>query len=36
MTLGGIALWLFAAYAPVRDPIMRTLKHFLNYIAAQF
>jgi len=36
ISAGGIALWIFVAYAPVRDPIIRTVKHFLNYIAAQF
>lgn len=36
MAAGGIALWIFVTYAPVRDPIVRSVKQFLNYIAAQF
>jgi len=33
---GGIALWVFVAYPPVRDPIVVEIRHFLNYVAAQF
>jgi len=36
MSAGGIALWVFVTYAPVRDPIVRTVRHFLSYIASQF
>jgi hypothetical protein len=36
ISAGGIALWIFVAYAPVRDPIIRTVRHILNYIADQF
>lgn len=36
MTAGGIALWILATYAPVRDPIIRTVRHILSFIADQF
>ncbi len=36
ISAGGIALWIFVTYAPVRDPIVRSVKHILDYIAAQF
>lgn len=36
MSAGGIALWVFVTYAPVRDPVVRAVRHLLNYIASQF
>jgi hypothetical protein len=36
ISAGGIALWIFVTYPPIRDPIVLSVRHFLNYIAAQF
>ncbi len=32
MTVGGIALWILATYAPVRDPIVHAVKNAWVYI----
>ena len=36
ISAGGIALWIFCAYAPVRDPIIHTARNILRDIADIF
>jgi len=36
ISAGGIALWVFFTYAPVRDPIVHAIQHIFRYIADQF
>jgi len=36
ITAGGIAIWIFVAYPPFRDAVVRTLRHLMQYVADQF